>query len=89
MEDMDTQGVLRDETVRCLLVLGDQAELVLEGAEIDDAVRWPAALIEAEAGMLRTELPGSLFRVVVSERGGRVEFSGFRLLAGGLPETSR
>jgi hypothetical protein len=79
----------REETVHCLLVTGDQAELVLEGADTTEAARWPAAAICEEAGMLPGELPGASFRAVVTETGGQVEFSAFRLLSGGRPEGSR
>lgn len=78
-----------EETVHCLLVAGDQAELVLDGAETPEAVRWPAAAICAEAGMKPGELPGAAFQVLVAEGDGRLEFSGFRLLSGGRPEGSR
>jgi hypothetical protein len=76
----------REETVHCLLVAGDQAELVLEGAETAEAARWPAAAICAEAGVELGELPGAAFRVLVAEGDGRLEFSAFRLLSGGRPE---
>jgi hypothetical protein len=85
MEDTGGPGAAREETVHCLLVAGDQAELVLEGAETAEAARWPAAAICEEAGVLIGELPGSSFRAVVTEAGGRVEFSAFRLLSGGRP----
>jgi hypothetical protein len=55
------------------------AELVLEGAEAEDPVRWPAAAIAAEAGIKPGEMPGSRFRVRVLEHDGAVTFSGFRL----------
>lgn len=69
----------REVTVRCLLLFGDQAELVLEGGDAGDPARWPAAAIAAETGLEPGELPGRRFRVRVAEPGGRLEFSGFRV----------
>lgn len=68
-------------TVRCLLVFGDQAELVLEGAGSGDPARCPAAAIAADTGLEAGDLPGRRFRVRAAEREGRVAFSGFRLIS--------
>lgn len=66
--------------VRCLLVAGDQAELVREGAEEEsDVARWPAAAIAEQTGLPLEDLPGKVFRVRVTELDGRVLFSGFTL----------
>lgn len=65
--------------VRCLLVAGDQAELVAEGGEDGDVARWPAAAIAADTGLPLEDLPGKVFRVRVTELDGRVLFSGFTL----------
>jgi hypothetical protein len=64
--------------VRCLLLIGDQAELEVPGQ--DEPARWPAAAIAAEAGVEAGSLPGCQLVVRLSETRdeGRV-FSGFRL----------
>jgi hypothetical protein len=68
-------------TVACLLLFGDQAELVpADGQVHDDPARWPAAAIAEETGLEVADLPGKRFRVRVDEAGGLVLFSGFRLL---------
>lgn len=70
----------KEMTVRCLLLAGDQAELVPDGAEDDgDIARWPAAAIAAETGLQLEDLPGKRFRALVAEQAGRVLFSGFTL----------
>ncbi|MGH3402013.1 MAG: type I-E CRISPR-associated endoribonuclease Cas2e [Streptosporangiaceae bacterium] len=77
----DEDGTAGDEVaVTCLLVFGDEAELVLAGAEVDDPARWPAAVIAEEAGLQLQDLPGSRFRVKMTEVDGRVLFSDFRPL---------
>lgn len=70
-----------DVTVVCLLVVGDDAELVLEGGDPEDVARWPAAAITADTGVGVRELPGKRFRARVSEPGGRVVFSGFTVVS--------
>jgi hypothetical protein len=65
--------------VRCLLVIGDQAELQVPGQ--DEPARWPAAAIAAELGVDVAELPGRELEAVLAEtrETGRV-FSAFRLV---------
>lgn len=71
----------REETVRCLLLWGDQAELALEGAEDEeDPARWPVSAIAADTGLAPANVPGKRFRARVAEKDGRVEFAQFRLL---------
>jgi hypothetical protein len=70
----------RGMAVRCLLLLGDQAELVADGSEEGDVARWPAAVVAEETGLQLEDLPGKRFRVRVAEQDGRVLFSGFTLL---------
>lgn len=70
----------REMTVRCLLLVGDQAELVTDDGEPDDIARWPAAAIAADTGLPLEDLPGTRLRVRVTEQDGRVLFSGFSLL---------
>lgn len=64
--------------VRCLLLIGDQAELQVPGQ--DEPARWPAAAIAAEAGIDEAALPGRELVATLAEtpEEGRV-FSGFRL----------
>jgi hypothetical protein len=70
----------REVTVLCLLVFGDQAELVPADGDMDDVARWPAAAIAEETGLEPADLPGKRFRVQVAEEDGRVLFSGFTLI---------
>lgn len=77
--DMGNKTGERVETVRCLLLFGDQAELVLEGGDPEDVTRWPVSVIAADTGLEPGQVPGKAFRVRVSENDGRVAFSGFRL----------
>lgn len=70
----------REMTIRCLLLVGDQAELVADGGEPDDIVRWPAAAIAADTGLPLEDLPGRRFRARVTEQDGRVLFSAFSAL---------
>ena len=67
----------REETVTCLLLFGADAMLVPEGGDEEDAIGWPASAIVADTGLEAGGLPGRQFRVRVSERAGRVSFSGF------------
>jgi hypothetical protein len=65
-------------TVRCLLIVGDQAELQVPGQ--DEFARWPAAAIGIDTGLERADIPGRVFRVHLSEspEHGRT-FTGFEL----------
>lgn len=72
----------REMTVRCLLLVGDQAELVPgddNGLSLVFNARWPAVAIAAATGLPLEDLPGRVFRARVAERDGRVLFSGFTL----------
>lgn len=62
----------------CLLLIGDQAELQIDGQ--DELVRWPAADVAAQAGVAEASLPGRWLRAQLSENRdeGRV-LSGFEL----------
>src|SRR5436190_12024675 len=53
----------KEMTVHCLLVFGDQAELLPGSGEADDVARWPAAAIMEETGLQLEDLPGKRFRV--------------------------
>ena len=74
-------GEGREVTVRCLLLFGDQAELVPDGWNgLGEPARWPAAAIAAEAGVPPGDLPGRRVLARESGRDGEVAVSGFRLL---------
>jgi hypothetical protein len=74
-------GGAREVTVRCLLLLGDQAELVPDGWDGQgEPSRWPAAAIAAEAGLPAGELPGRRLAARATGGDGDLTFSGFRLL---------
>lgn len=64
--------------VLCLLLVGDQAELQVDGQ--DEPVRWPAADIAEQTGLALKQLPGRWLTAELAEtrEDGRV-FSGFAL----------
>ena len=75
-------GEWREVTVRCLLLFGDQAELVPDGADADaEPARWPVTAITADTGLEPGEVPGRRFRVRALERDGEVTFSGFLVIS--------
>lgn len=65
--------------VRCLLLIGDQAELAVEDGDPADVVRHPAAEVAAQTGVPVAELPGKVLVVQVDESAGEWRLSGFRL----------
>jgi hypothetical protein len=66
--------------VRCLLLIGDQAELAVDGGDPEDVVRHPAADVAAQAGIPAAQLPGKMLLVTVDgENEGERRLSGFRL----------
>jgi hypothetical protein len=77
-EVMPEPGEVR---VRCLLLVGDQAELVVDDGDPDDVIRHPAADVAAQAGIPAAELPGKVLLVKVDgeDSGGYPLLSGFRL----------
>lgn len=76
MEVTAAAGTLR---VRCLLLIGGLAELVVEDGDPDDVLRHPAADVAAQAGVPVAELPGKVLAVRVDEGAGERRLSGFRL----------
>ena len=73
-------GEGREVVAVCLLLFGDDAELMLDGAAAGAATaRWPAAAVAEESGLALGELPGRRFMVRVTEGDGGPVFSGFRL----------
>lgn len=76
MEVTAAPGELR---VRCLLLIGDQAELVVMDGDPEDVLRHPAADVAAEAGVPVGELPGKVLSVRVAGGAGEWRLSGFRL----------
>lgn len=63
-------------TVKILLVVGDQAEVVADASDASDPVRYPVAEIAEAVGLQRGQLPGKRLTAKVGP-GDRL--SGWRL----------
>lgn len=66
--------------VLCLLLVGDQAEFIVDGGDPEDVVRHPAAEVAAQTGVPVAGLPGKVLLVTVDgEDEGERRLTGFRL----------
>jgi hypothetical protein len=61
--------------VRVLLLVGDQAEIVADAADVEGAQRYAAAVVAADTGVEVSQLPGMRLSALVGDDG---RLSGFR-----------